>query len=210
VDGSNQAQAWPPAAARSARVVLLTGPSGCGKSRVTKQLGLPKVRLDNFYFDHDHPGLPHRFGIVDWDDPATWDGDGAMTALIELCTTGHATIPDYDIPTSSRVGSRTIDLAGSNLVVAEGVFAAELVARCRTAGLLADAICLRRRRLVTFWFRLVRDLREGRKSVLTLIRRGIGLYQQEPQLIAAWEAKGCRPLSIRETEKTIAALATLP
>jgi len=190
-------------------VVLLTGPSGCGKSRVTRRLGLPVLPLDNFYFDHDHPGMPKRFGIVDWDDPATWDSAGALAALTALCTTGHTEMPDYDIPTSSRVGTKQVKLGKSTIVIAEGVFAAELVAPCRDAGLLADAICLRRRRFVTFGFRLVRDLTEGRKSVLTLIRRGIGLYRQEPQLIANWEAKGCRPLNIRDTEQIIGQLSGL-
>jgi len=190
-----------------AKVVLLTGPSGCGKSRVTRRLGLPVVPLDNFYFDHDHPGLPKRFGIVDWDDSATWDSDGAMAALIALCETGKTEMPEYDIPSSTRVGITEVELGNATIAIAEGVFAAELVAKCQEAGILADAICLRRRRLVTFGFRLVRDLTEARKSVFTLIRRGIGLYRQEPALIAKWEALGCRPLGIKAAEQTIANLA---
>jgi len=153
--------------------------------------------------------MPKRFGIVDWDNPATWDEAGALAALTELCTTGETDMPYYDIPTSSRVGTKQVKLYRATIVVAEGVFAAELVAPCQAAGLLADAICLRRRRMITFGFRLVRDLTEARKSVPTLIRRGIGLYRQEPQLIAGWEAKGCRPLGINDAEKTIAQLAGL-
>lgn len=190
-----------------AKVVLLTGPSGCGKSRITRRLGLPVLPLDNFYFDHDCPGLPRRFGIVDWDDPATWDASGALTALATLCETGSAEIPDYDIPTSTRVGAHVVKSGKSRVVIAEGVFAAELVARCREAGLLAAAICLRRRRFVTFGFRLVRDLSEARKPVWTLVRRGIGLYRQEPALIANWVALGCEPMGIKQAEATIGALA---
>jgi uridine kinase len=162
--------------------------------------------LDNFYFDHDRAGLPRRFGIVDWDDPATWDAAGALAALTELCDTGRAEIPDYDIPTSTRVGAHEVKLGKSHLVIAEGVFAAELVVRCRDAGLLAAAICLRRRRFVTFGFRLVRDLTEARKPVWTLVRRGIGLYRQEPALIAKWVALGCEPMGITQAETKIAAL----
>lgn len=193
-----------------AKVVLLTGPSGCGKSRVTKRSGLPVLPLDNFYFDHDHPGMPRRFGIVDWDDPATWDAEGAMATLISLCFTGEAAVPVYSIPTSTRTGTSQLSLDGAGIVIAEGVFAAELVARCREAGILADAICLRRRRIVTFWFRLVRDLREGRKPPWTLIRRGVGLAKLEPTLIAEWEALGCRPLRLKAAEATIAQLAATP
>ena len=191
----------------NARVVLLTGPSGCGKSRLASQSGLPKLPLDDFYFDHDHPGLPRRFGIVDWDSPETWDAAGAMAALESLCTTGRATVPVYSIPTSSRIGEATSELMGAPLVIAEGIFAAELVKRCSDAGLLADAICLTRPRLVSFWFRLVRDLQERRKPVFTLIRRGVGLCRGERKQIAHWVQQGCHPLGKRAAIARIAALA---
>jgi uridine kinase len=189
-----------------AKVVLLTGPSGCGKTRVTKRVGLPVLQLDDFYFDYDHPGLPQRFGIVDWDDAATWDIDGAFNAVKTLCETGEVEVPDYDIPTSSRVGSHVVHLGDAKIIIAEGIFAAELIERCKTAGLLADAICLRRRRMVSFWFRLVRDLHEGRKPVFTLIKRGIGLFRQEPELFAAWSKKGCRLLGLKNAEASIKSL----
>ena len=62
--------------------------------------------------------------------------------------------------------------AGASYVVAEGLFAQEVVAGCRERGLLADAVCVRNHRLVTFWRRLTRDLREHRKPPLVLLRRG--------------------------------------
>jgi len=168
------------------------------------------VPLDNFYFDQDRPGLPQRFGIVDWDDPGTWDSVSALATLTSLCTTGQAEMPDYDIPISTRVGSHEISLGDATIVIAEGVFAGELVAPCQQAGLLAQAICLRRRRLITFTFRLIRDLSEARKPVPTLIRRGIGLYREEPELIAKWVAQGCEPMGLRTAETTISALARRP
>ena len=72
------------------RVVLLTGPSGCGKTELTRRLGLPVVALDDFYLDGDHPDLPRAHGIVDWDDPRSWDGAGALAALREVAATGRA------------------------------------------------------------------------------------------------------------------------
>lgn len=81
-----------------------------------------------------------------------------MEALLALVTTGRSDVPVYDIPTSRRTGTTQLDVSGSRLVIAEGIFAAELVAACRAEGILADAICLRRPRLMTFWFRLLRDL----------------------------------------------------
>ena len=56
------------------RLVLVAGPSDNGKSRLTLASRLPQVRLDDFYHDADHPGLPRTLGIPDWDDPATWTG----------------------------------------------------------------------------------------------------------------------------------------
>ena len=40
-----------------ARVIVLAGPSGAGKSRLAERLGLPVLRLDDFYKD-GHPTYP--------------------------------------------------------------------------------------------------------------------------------------------------------
>lgn len=189
-----------------ARMVLLCGPSGSGKTSLTRRLGLPVIALDDFYRDGDDPALPHRFGIVDWDDPASWDSDAAMRALIDLAARGATATPVYDIPTSRRTGTARLDLDGAPLVVAEGIFAAHLVASCREAGILADALCLRLRPVVTFWRRLARDLSESRKPPRTLVRRGLALMRAEPQLVARWVALGCRAVSPAEGEATIRAL----
>ena len=39
-------------------MVVLAGPSGAGKSRLAERLGLPVLRLDDFYKDGDDPSLP--------------------------------------------------------------------------------------------------------------------------------------------------------
>ncbi|WP_265520392.1 uridine kinase family protein [Oerskovia flava] len=188
------------------RIVLLTGPSGSGKTSLTRRLGLPVVALDDFYHDVDHPGMPQRFGIVDWDAPGSWDAGDALAALVELCRTGHCDMPVYDIPTSRRTGTTRLDVTGSRVVLAEGIFAAELVGRAQAEGILADAICLRRPRLMTFWFRLLRDLGEMRKPPLTLLRRGWGLWRDEPRLVRQWVALGCRPTTPAQAERDIRAL----
>ena len=194
----------PPGARRPrARVVLLTGPSGSGKTSLTQRLGLPVVQLDDFYLDIGHPGLPQRYGSVDWDSPKTWDGKGALAALQALATEGRVDVPVYDIPTSRRTGMRRLDIGDSPLILAEGIFAAHLVDDCRAEGLLADAICLVRPRLVTFWFRFLRDVAEARKPIITLLRRGTSLLRAEPAMIERWVALGCRAASPGQAEKDI-------
>lgn len=192
----------------AARVVLLTGPSGSGKTSLTRRVGLPVVSLDDFYLDGDHPELPRRYGIVDWDDPASWDARGAMDALLELARTGEAEVPVYDIPTNRRTTTQRVDTGGAPIILAEGIFAAEIIDACRREGILADAMCIWRPRAQTFWFRLLRDLGEARKPPLTLVRRGLHLFRAEPQVVRALTAKGARKVRVERAERDITELAS--
>ena len=181
----------------AAQVVVLAGPSGAGKSRLAERLGLPVLRLDDFYKDGDDPSLPRitvgaNAGLVDWDDPASWHEQDALAALRRLCTTGRCDVPVYEIAKNGRVGSRQVDLAGSPLVVAEGIFAPEVVAACRDEGMLAAAYCITQHPLVTFWRRLTRDLREHRKPPLVLLRRGAALMRDQQRVVAHALRQGCR------------------
>jgi uridine kinase len=194
-----------------AQVVLLAGASGSGKTSLTRRVGLPTLALDDFYRDADDtrqdPPLPRRFGIVDWDDPASWDAPAALAAIEALCRGGAADVPVYDIPSSRRTGTVRADLGGRHVFVAEGIFAAELVTAARERGLLADAICLTLHPAVTFGRRLLRDLAEMRKPPLTLVRRGFALARAERGLVEHWTALGCRPCSMSEAEETLRRLA---
>ncbi|GAV44322.1 uridine kinase [Streptomyces acidiscabies] len=174
------------------RVVLLCGPSGSGKSLVSARSGLPVLRLDDFYKEGDDPTLPQVEGSsdIDWDHPASWDTETAVTAITELCRSGSTDVPVYDISLSARTGSETVDFGGTPVFIAEGIFAAEIVERCREEGVLADALCLSRGPVKTFRRRFLRDLKEGRKSVPFLLRRGWRLMRAERAIVARQTALG--------------------
>src|SRR5215208_280306 len=179
----------------SSRVVLLAGPSGTGKSHLAELVGLPVVRLDDFYRDGDDAAMPRSpLGIVDWDDPGSWDADRAVAALQTLCTTGSADMPVYDIAVDATVGHRPVMTRGAPLVIAEGIFADQIVGALQEHGLLAAAICIYHHRLVTFARRFQRDLREHRKPPLTLLRRGLLLLKDDPRVVRRCIDAGCEPL----------------
>ncbi|HET6152075.1 MAG TPA: ATP-binding protein [Marmoricola sp.] len=184
----------------AARVVVVAGPSGAGKSRLTRRLGLPALNLDDFYKNGDDPTLPclELTGgdpITDWDDPASWNAADAVATITALCRTGAAQVPTYDIATSRRTGTTTLQLDGAHFLVAEGIFAQEVVAVCRRLGLLADAVCVTQHPLVTFVRRLSRDLREHRKPPFYLLRRGLHLALAQRKVVARAVEQGCRVVS---------------
>jgi uridine kinase len=168
--------------------------------RLSAEHGLPVVNLDDFYKDGTDPTLPrtHLAGgaeVVDWDDPDSWIREDAVAALVELCRTGCADIPVYELASDGRVGHRMVELGGAPYVLAEGIFADLVVAPCRDAGLLADAVCVHNPALLTFWRRLVRDLRERRKPAWVLVRRGISLLRHDRDVAERAERAGCTVLT---------------
>ncbi|MEV0000627.1 ATP-binding protein [Streptomyces sp. NPDC050848] len=191
------------------RVVLLAGPSGSGKSSLAATTGLPVLRLDDFYKEGDDPTLPLVAGSadIDWDSPDSWDADVAVAAIMELCRTGRTDVPVYDLSTSARVDRDALDIGRTPLFVAEGIFAAEIVQRCQELGVLADALCLRGRPSTTFRRRLLRDLKEGRKSVPFLLRRGWRLMRSERAIVARQTELGAHPCAKQEALGRLAAAA---
>jgi uridine kinase len=197
----------------TARVVVVAGPSGSGKSRLTRRLALPTLNLDDFYKDGDDPTLPRLAlaggdPITDWDSPGSWNATDALAALTELCAHGRAQVPTYDIASSRRTGTHTLDLGEATLVVAEGIFAQEIVADCRSRGLLADAVCVTQHPAVTFLRRLGRDLREHRKPPFYLVRRGLHLALGQREVVANAVAKGCRVVDGETAFRELRALAS--
>ena len=193
----------------ASRVVLLCGPSGSGKTRLAHHCGYPVLHLDDFYKEAGDPTLPllPDGRSVDWDAPESWDAKAAVDAIASLALTGRAEIPVYDISTSARTGTAVVRTDGAHVFVAEGIFAAEIIGRCRELGVLADALCLRGRPGTTFRRRLVRDLRERRKPPAVLVRRGWRLMRAEREIVARQTALGAHPCSGDEALRRIAAAA---
>lgn len=208
---------WAPVTDRAAptrqRVVVLAGPSGSGKSRLSTRLhathGWPIFRLDDFYRDQDDPSMPRSegLGIIDWDHPDSWDADRAVASLCELVDTGRTDTPVYDISTSRAIGHHEVTAAATDLVVAEGIFAAEVVDRLRECGVLHSAWCVHHRPAVTFVRRLARDLKERRKPPVVLVRRGLALMRAEPEIVRRQTALGARPARPTDIERDLATAA---
>ena len=97
---------------------------------------------------------------------------------------------EYDISTSSRIGDGEVTAAPGDLLIAEGIFAAELVERLRQRGILHSAWCVANHRWVTMVRRLVRDVREPRNPPAVLVRRGWELMRTEPDVLASATSKG--------------------
>ena len=193
-------------------MIVLAGPSGAGKSRLAERIGLPVLRLDDFYKSAGDPTLPlitegANAGIVDWDVPESWLLSDAMAALEELCRTGRTEVPVYDIAQSGRCGQQTLDLGDHRFFLAEGIFAQEVVGPCDDTGQLAAAYCVRQHPMVTFWRRLTRDLREHRKPPLVLVRRGLALMHDQRRVVSHAVERGCTPVTPDEAYAAVARLA---
>ena len=179
-----------------ATLVLVAGPSGSGKSRLVRLSGLPALRLDDFYRADDDPAIVRRpDGSIDWDDPSTWNAQAAAEAIEQLLRHGRAEVPTYVLAHNRAEGSRTVTLDGA-LLLAEGIFATELASPCRERGVPVEAIWIDKPRLMNASRRLRRDVKQHRKPLPVLLRRGVDLFRREPGLRRAAIERGFTPMSM--------------
>lgn len=188
------------------KVILLAGPSGSGKGRLAKSSKLPTLNLDDFYREYFEPDLPQAFGIVDWDDPASWNQAQALAALENICRNGSANIPIYSIAQSQKIGSRRFAVTDSKYLLAEGIFAAQMVRPLTESNLLAAALVLDRNPALVFWLRFIRDLKESRKPIHTLIVRGLALAKQQRGYVDQLAKLGMQRVNLRTAKKLLNSL----
>lgn len=185
-------------------VILLAGPSGSGKSRLARTTATPQLRLDDFYHAEDHPGLPRRAtGLVDWDDVGTWNLPAAIDALREVLATGRAEVPEYSIALSRATGTHLVDVSDAPVVIAEGIFAPDLLAACREHGVDVTPVWLDRSRHANFVRRLRRDLAGHRKPPAVLVRRGLMLWREERAKRRRALDLGFRPMGMAQATQLI-------
>ena len=160
-------------------MIVLAGPSGAGKSRLAERLGLPVLRLDDFYKDGADPTLPRhlagrerrpgRLGPPRLLAAGGRDRDPRRSSAARAAPRCRSTRS----PRTAGAARRSLDLDGHRLFVAEGIFAQDVVPACAMPDCWPAAYCVRQHPMVTFWRRLTRDLRERRKPPLVLVRRGL-------------------------------------
>ena len=191
-------------------LILLGGASGSGKSYLAQLFGKPHLELDNFYrelAEHtpESPLPQTPYGEVDWDHPGTWNCDKAVDGIIELLETGQTQVPNYSISTSSYDGTRPVELNGGPLI-AEGIFVSEVLAPLRALGVPVQAHYIDVSPVLTALRRFVRDVKERRKPIGFLLKRGYALFRADRQIRATHLQAGFVPMK----KKLVKALLANP
>ncbi|MDO5745214.1 MAG: uridine kinase [Micrococcaceae bacterium] len=190
-------------------VILLGGASGSGKSYLAQRFGRPHLELDNFYreiTEHSVASpLPQTaYGEIDWDHPGTWNCDKAVDAMIELLESGQTQVPNYSISTSSYDGTHGVGLDGGPLI-AEGIFVGEILRPLQRLGVPVHAYYIDVSALATAIRRFVRDVKERRKPLAFLLKRGYALFLADKNIRARHLATGFIPMKKNEVKALLAA-----
>jgi uridine kinase len=105
------------------QIILIAGGSCSGKSVFATLFQHAVIlSMDHFYLPKNE--VPHEpDGSVNYDSPKVLDLNWCKKAALELKSSGTTTIPVYDMVTSDRTGTQTIDASDdTKFIVIEGLF----------------------------------------------------------------------------------------
>lgn len=145
--------------------VLVCGGSCSGKSVFAQRFTSAFVlEMDHFYLGKDKM-KPQPDGSYDFDAPDSVDIADVARAAAELKTGKPVTIPVYDMVTSDRTGTQTIQLAPEHkFIVIPGIFS--FYSPLRELGDLK--IYIDTPREIRVARRMIRDVQKGRNDIDTL------------------------------------------
>jgi len=145
--------------------ILVCGDSCSGKSVFARMFTHAFIlEMDHFYFGKAQM-KPQPDGSYDFDAPESVDTTDCARAVSELKTGKPVTIPVYDMVTSDRTGTQTIQLAPDDkFIVIPGIFSFN--SPLREAGDLK--IYVDTPREIRVARRMIRDVAKGRNDIDTL------------------------------------------
>jgi len=150
---------------QSIMTILVCGGSCSGKSvfaRMFKHAFI--LEMDHFYVGKDQM-KPQPDGSYDFDAPESVDVADCARAVMELKTGKPVTIPVYDMVTSDRTGTQTIQLKPDDtFIVIPGIFSFN--SPLREVGDLK--IYVDTPREIRVARRMIRDVAKGRNDIDTL------------------------------------------
>lgn len=149
----------------SMTTVLICGGSCSGKSVFAQKFTNAFIlEMDHFYFGKDKM-KPQEDGSYDFDAPESVDIVDCARAVKELATGKPVTIPVYDMVTSDRTGTQTIQLKENDkFIVVPGIFS--FYSPLRELGDLK--IFIDTPREIRVARRMIRDVAKGRNDIDTL------------------------------------------
>jgi uridine kinase len=150
---------------QSVMTILVCGGSCSGKSVFARMFKHAYIlEMDHFYFGKAQM-QPRPDGTYDFDAPESVDVVDCARAITELKTDNPVTIPVYDMVTSDRTGTQTIQLAlEDKFIVVPGIFAFN--SPIREIGDLK--IYIDTPREIRVARRMIRDVAKGRNDIDTL------------------------------------------
>lgn len=150
---------------KSITTILVCGGSCSGKSVFARMFTHAFIlEMDHFYVGRDQM-KPQPDGSFDFDAPESVDIADVARAVTELKTGKSVTIPVYDMVTSDRTGTQTIQLAPDDkFIVIPGIFAFH--SPLRDLGNLK--IYIDTPREIRVARRMIRDVAKGRNDIDTL------------------------------------------